>query len=269
MVEEAVTSYRVAYERDESGWWVATVRGVRGCHTQGRTVDEARRRIREALELFVDDARKALIVDDVKLPTTATRAIRAYARLRKKADEEDRRAARAARRAARRDRSAVAWSDRESPQLASPLRCASRRWRRRDPSRSARCWGAGSGSAPRSMVSSVLACAPRPAPRRTPADLGPAPGVPSQTRRRLSRSTTAWPATGTGCVRDGRDWTSPGRATSPAPRRLRLRRRRAHVAPRFAARLSWGTEPRRPRLSVGYARARHRRRRASAATESL
>ena len=66
MVEEAVKSYRVAYERDESGWWVATVRGVRGCHTQGRTVDEARRRIREALELFVDDARKAPIVDDVK-----------------------------------------------------------------------------------------------------------------------------------------------------------------------------------------------------------
>ena len=52
MVKEAVKSYRVAYERDESGWWVATVRGVRGCHTQGRTVDEARRRIREALELL-------------------------------------------------------------------------------------------------------------------------------------------------------------------------------------------------------------------------
>ena len=98
MVEEAVKSYRVAYERDESGWWVATVRGIRGCHTQGRTVDEARRRIREALELFVD-ARGAPIVDDVRLPSAATKAIRAYATLRKKADEEDRRAARAARRA--------------------------------------------------------------------------------------------------------------------------------------------------------------------------
>ena len=100
-VEEAVKSYRVAYERDESGWWVASVRGVRGCHTQGRTVEEARRRIREALELFVDDARKVPIVDDVKLPSAATRAIRAYATLRRKADEEDRRAARAARRAVR------------------------------------------------------------------------------------------------------------------------------------------------------------------------
>jgi predicted RNase H-like HicB family nuclease len=101
MVEEAVKSYRVAYERDESGWWVATVRGVRGCHTQGSTVDEARRRIREALGLFVDDARGARIMDDVKLPTAATRAIQAYASLRKKADEEDGRASRAARRAVR------------------------------------------------------------------------------------------------------------------------------------------------------------------------
>jgi predicted RNase H-like HicB family nuclease len=95
-----VNSYRVVYERDESGWWVASVRGLRGCHTQGR-VDEARRRIREAPELFVDDARKVPIVDDVKLPSAAARAIRAYATLRKKADEEDRRAARAARRAVR------------------------------------------------------------------------------------------------------------------------------------------------------------------------
>ena len=46
------------------------------------------------LELFVDNARKALLVDDVKLPPVATRVIRAYATLRKKADEEDRRAAR-------------------------------------------------------------------------------------------------------------------------------------------------------------------------------
>jgi predicted RNase H-like HicB family nuclease len=94
MVEEAMKHYHVTYERDQSGWWVAAVRGVRGCHTQGRTVDEGRRRIREALELFVDDARRAPIVDDVKLPSAASRAIRAYATLRKKADEEDRRAVR-------------------------------------------------------------------------------------------------------------------------------------------------------------------------------
>lgn len=101
MVEEAVKSYRVAYERDESGWWVASVRGVPGCHTQGRTVDEARRRIVEAMDLFVEDAPTARIIDDVKLPTRAARAVRAYATLRRKAAQEDRRAAMAARRAVR------------------------------------------------------------------------------------------------------------------------------------------------------------------------
>ena len=101
MAEEVMNTYHVAYERDASGWWVASVREVRGCHTQGRTVNEARRRIREALELFVDHARSATLGDDVKLPPTAAKAIRAYVNLRKRADQEDRRAARAARRAVR------------------------------------------------------------------------------------------------------------------------------------------------------------------------
>jgi predicted RNase H-like HicB family nuclease len=101
MVEEIMNTYHVAYERDESGWWVASVREVRGCHTQGRTVDEARRRIRKAMDLFVDNARSAKLIDDVKLPVTAAKAIRAYTTLRKRADLEDRRASLAARRAVR------------------------------------------------------------------------------------------------------------------------------------------------------------------------
>ena len=75
MVEETVKTYHVAYERDASGWWVASVRGLRGCHTQGRTVDEARRRIREAMSLFIDNARTAKIVDNVKLPADARRRL--------------------------------------------------------------------------------------------------------------------------------------------------------------------------------------------------
>ena len=101
MVEEAVKTYHVMYERDESGWWVASVRGLRGCHTQGRTVDEARRRIVEAMELFIDNARSAKIVDELKLPAAARKAIRAYSTLRRRAEQEDRRAALAARRAVR------------------------------------------------------------------------------------------------------------------------------------------------------------------------
>ena len=68
-----MSAYHVTYERDESGWWVASVRELRGCLTQGQTVDEARCRIRKAMELFVDDARSANLVDNVKLPATALR----------------------------------------------------------------------------------------------------------------------------------------------------------------------------------------------------
>ena len=53
------------------------------------------------MELFVDDAQSAKVVDDVKLPAMAAKAIRAYATLRNRADQEDRRAAIAARRAVR------------------------------------------------------------------------------------------------------------------------------------------------------------------------
>jgi predicted RNase H-like HicB family nuclease len=60
----SVNICHVAYERDDSGWWVASIREVRGCHSQGRTIDEARRRVREALELFVDNARSAELVDE-------------------------------------------------------------------------------------------------------------------------------------------------------------------------------------------------------------
>lgn len=101
MVARTMSTYHVMYKRDESGWWVASVREARGCHTQGRTVDEARRRIHEALELFVEDASSPRLVDDVRLPAVAARAIRAYAALRKRADQENRRAALAARRAVR------------------------------------------------------------------------------------------------------------------------------------------------------------------------
>src|SRR5215211_1312919 len=61
-------AYRVRYTRDESRWWQASIPAVQGCHTQGRTIEEARRRIREALGLFVDNATNATLKDDVQMP---------------------------------------------------------------------------------------------------------------------------------------------------------------------------------------------------------
>lgn len=72
---ETMKRYTVRYERDEGGWWVATVPRIHGCHTQGRTLAEARRRIREALALFVDHAEKADLRDEIHLPKDVRRTL--------------------------------------------------------------------------------------------------------------------------------------------------------------------------------------------------
>ncbi len=63
-------SYKVVFERDSAKWWVASVRGVPGVHSQGRSIEEARRRVREALALAIGDdaAERAEFTDDVQLP---------------------------------------------------------------------------------------------------------------------------------------------------------------------------------------------------------
>jgi len=85
---EPMSIYTIRYEKDETGWWVATVREVRGCHTQGRTIEQARRRIREALGLFVEHADKAELIDDVALPANARTLLKRVLSTRKRAEEE-------------------------------------------------------------------------------------------------------------------------------------------------------------------------------------
>ena len=80
--------YRAVFERDESGAWIARVPSVRGCHTYGRTLDQARRRLREALALWVDKPDTAEIVEDVRLPPNVKAAVRASRADRRRAEEQ-------------------------------------------------------------------------------------------------------------------------------------------------------------------------------------
>jgi len=43
--------FTVVIERDESGYYVATVPALHGCHTQARTLDTLMKRIREAVQV--------------------------------------------------------------------------------------------------------------------------------------------------------------------------------------------------------------------------
>ncbi len=83
--------YEVDYELDEAGWWVAKVRKLAGCHTQGRTIEQARERIREALSAFGVRG-NPVVIDHIRLPTTLRRKVDAAAQARRKANVEAERA---------------------------------------------------------------------------------------------------------------------------------------------------------------------------------
>jgi predicted RNase H-like HicB family nuclease len=64
--------YTVRYELDESGAWNAQLKQLPGVITHARSIAQARRYIREALALWLDDdvaAENAELVDDVRIET--------------------------------------------------------------------------------------------------------------------------------------------------------------------------------------------------------
>ena len=51
--------FNIVVERDEDGYYVASVPELPGCHTQAKTLDELRRRIEEAIKLYLEVEREA------------------------------------------------------------------------------------------------------------------------------------------------------------------------------------------------------------------
>ena len=55
--------FTVIVERDEEGYYVASVPALAGCHTQARSLDELVARVQEAIAVCLEDA------DTAALPT--------------------------------------------------------------------------------------------------------------------------------------------------------------------------------------------------------
>lgn len=87
-----MAKYTIRYDRDESGAWVAQVRGVPEAHSYGRTIEQARERVREALCLWRANAETAQFVDDIRVPAGARGVIDAFMRARKRVEKEQLRA---------------------------------------------------------------------------------------------------------------------------------------------------------------------------------
>ncbi len=46
--------FTIVIEQDEDGVYVASVPELEGCHTQAKTLDELRERIKEAIQLYLE-----------------------------------------------------------------------------------------------------------------------------------------------------------------------------------------------------------------------
>ena len=66
---------------------------VPGVHTQGRSIAQAMNRIREALSLWVDDARRAELRPVIHLPATARASVRRAIRVRERVERAEEEAA--------------------------------------------------------------------------------------------------------------------------------------------------------------------------------
>jgi predicted RNase H-like HicB family nuclease len=47
--------FNVIIEKDEDGYYVATVPSLKGCHTQAKSLDELMERTKEAIELYLEE----------------------------------------------------------------------------------------------------------------------------------------------------------------------------------------------------------------------
>jgi predicted RNase H-like HicB family nuclease len=84
--EAEMKSYKITYRRDESGAWIAHAPSVPGAHSYGRTIEQARERIREALGLWVANPDTAELIDDIRLPAKLRSSVRKARVARKRAD---------------------------------------------------------------------------------------------------------------------------------------------------------------------------------------
>ena len=91
-----MAEHRVVYRRNAAGRWVATVPGKRRCRGEGKTLRQARQRLRASLARVVEDPFEIDFVEDVRLPPPSRDRLVAYWKARRRLERETEQADRAA-----------------------------------------------------------------------------------------------------------------------------------------------------------------------------
>lgn len=58
--ESMATKYHLLIEKDEDGWYVTTVKELRGCVTQGKTRKQALERVEDAIVGYLEAKNRAV-----------------------------------------------------------------------------------------------------------------------------------------------------------------------------------------------------------------
>ncbi len=53
-MKKKIYNFTVLIEKDEDGFYVGSVPALRGCHTQGKTMDELMKNVKEVIELCLE-----------------------------------------------------------------------------------------------------------------------------------------------------------------------------------------------------------------------
>lgn len=61
-----VMKFKVIVEKDEDGYYVADVPELQGCHTQAKNRKELMKRVKEVIELCLEDSKPVIRKVDIK-----------------------------------------------------------------------------------------------------------------------------------------------------------------------------------------------------------
>ena len=96
--------YKAIFEREATGVWTVELANLQGVHSWGRSIEQARSRLRDALAVWIEDAgvaREAILEEEFRLPSRVSSAVTSARELRLSAEAMAEQSQSALRRAAR------------------------------------------------------------------------------------------------------------------------------------------------------------------------